>query len=124
MLLLIVAVTVVTTNVALAATDTTKPVIKVDIADKSTVELLTTVNITINDPESKIVSATYDLSGIYQNIPYAPANKWLIPLTNFNLPGKTYKLVVTATNEAGLTEKQTFTYVYGINSFVRVDSLW
>ena len=107
MLLLIVAVTVVTTNVALAATDTTKPVIKVDIADKSTVELLTTVNITINDPESKIVSATYDLSGIYQNIPYAPANKWLIPLTNFNLPGKTYKLVVTATNEAGLTKKQT-----------------
>jgi beta-lactam-binding protein with PASTA domain len=100
----------VSTNVSFATTDTTKPVITVNPTSGSTVELGATVVISINDAESKIVSASYDLNGIYQKVTRAANHNWVINLTNFNIAGKTYKLVVTAENEAGLTEERVFTY--------------
>lgn len=89
--------------------DTTAPVITANPVSRSTIELGSTVSVTIKDSESKIVSVSYDINGITQETLKPSTNVVKLNVKAFNLE-KTYTLTVTAKNESGAQATETFIY--------------
>ena len=102
-----------------STTPATAPVITANPASGSTVEKGTIVVVNIKDSGSKIVEASYNVNGIYQDVTdeNAANYNWVIKVDAFNLE-RTYKVIVKAKNEAGVETTETFTYYVKSNSSI------
>ena len=89
--------------------DTTAPVITANPASRSTIELGSTVVVTIKDSESKITEVSYDVNGITQKVPNPSSNEVKVNISAFNLE-RTYTVEVVAKNDAGVEATETFIY--------------